>query len=495
MWMPFRTSLAIATLSAAVLAFGVGDAAAQSCNAMRSELSRLSSGGGGASKSQIAALERQAKANGCRGTASWGRPRACAGIDAQISQLKRQGGGVSNPARVRQLQRAIARNCSQPQAQPQRQARTRQPAPAQPRNDAGYNPDRMTTHGSVIIHGTRPDNFLGSEAKQKTGFFGTLFGARRDPRETRESEPRGKVETVSVDPAADAAKRVKKASTVSGGVDGVHGIFRGGGMKTWCVRLCDGFYFPVSYSTTSSSYQQDLAICQHRCPGADVSLYSHPSYLDPEDMVSAVSGERYTKLPTAFAYRTKVTGNCSCELTTPTVKSAKADGDETGTPDEDVADAGDETEAADATVTAKALDADAAEAADGDAPAEEVEMAAVSPDVAGSKSEAEKAGDAVAKLATAAPEGEVSESGANVPNSTAAPVAAYADPGEAGAATPAEQKVVIDTAARPSADEVGVSHARPITEADLNVRKVGPTYYADQIAASAAAAQGRPNGR
>jgi len=480
MGMQFRSSFAIAALTAAVLVFGVGDAAAQSCNAMRSELARLSGGGSGAAKSQIAALERQAKANGCRTTSGWGRPRACAGIDARISQLKRQG-SVSNPGRVRQLQRAIARNCSQPK--PERQVRRSQQKQApeqQTRNTGGYNPDRMTTHGSVIIHGTRPDNFLGSETKQTTGFFGTLFGGSRRSAPRRDDP---NVETVSIDPAEDARKA--KQAAVSGGVKGVHGIYRGGGMKTWCVRLCDGFYFPVSYRTSSSAYQRDLAICQHRCPGADVSLYSHPGHLNPENMVSAISGERYTQLPTAFAYRTKVTDNCSCEMTAPDVKSAKADGSETKDPGTE----------ADAT-TAEADTQTVPQPDDG--AAREVEMASVSADVAASQeSNADQAENAAADLASNPPSGELNTTGTNVDNTPkTSAVTAYADGNSlAGKETRAEEKVVIDTVARPSADEVGVSQARPITEADLQVRKVGPTYYADQIAASANASQARQAAR
>lgn len=461
MWMPLRRSLAIVALATGAFAFGTGDVAAQSCSAMQSELARLSSSGSGAAKSQLASLERQATANGCRNTSGWGRPRACAGIDARISSLKRQG-GASNPARVRQLQRAIARNCAKPQ--PQRQAskpsRT-QPAKAAPsRNDTAYNPDRMTTHGSVIIHGTRPDNFLGSEAKQKTGFFETLFGRAQSPRRSRDGG--AQVETVSIDPAEDARKL--KRAAVSGGVKGVHGIFRGSGMKTWCVRLCDGFYFPVSYSTNSGAYQRDLAICQGRCPGADVSLYSHPSYLQPEEMVSTVSGERYTKLPTAFAYRTKVSGGCGCELTTPQIKTAgAADGEPGETPV-----------------------ADAAEPESGD-----VQLAAV--DAANSEPTDDGAADDAAKgLAHEDMSGTVETSTTLGP---ASGVAAYAATDDDDGGPAADVPTVIDTVARPSPAEPGVSEARPITDKDLSVRKVGPTYYADQIAVSAGAAQARQDAR
>ncbi|MGX1305857.1 hypothetical protein AB7M35_000577 [Amorphus suaedae] len=468
MWMPLRKTLAIVAVATGAFAFGVGGAAAQSCSALKSELARLSAGGSAAVKSQIASLERQAVANGCRGQNGWGRPRACAGIDARLSELKAQGGArASNPTRVRQLQRAIAANCGKPE--PQRQA-TRpsraQQAAAQPSaNDGGYNPDRMTTHGSVIIHGTRPDNFLGSEVKQKTGFFSTLFGRGRVER-LREDGTR--VQQASTDPAEKVRSTATRA-TVSGGVEGVHGIYHGGGMKTWCVRLCDGFYFPISYSTSSSSYKRDLAICQGRCPGADVSLYSHPASLDPEDMVSTVSGERYTKLPTAFAYRTTVSGNCGCELKTPQVKSASAADAEADPSADDAVVADEPQQTEDVQV--------AAFATEGDTP---------------SATAADKATDAASELAGLTAIGSLSDTGSA---SRGAPAATVARPPSSSEDASSDGAAVVDVVARPSADEPGVSEARPITEQDLNVRKVGPTYYADQIAVSAGAAQARQNAR
>jgi hypothetical protein len=32
-----------------------------------------------------------------------------------------------------------------------------------------------------------------------------------------------------------------------------------------CVRLCDGFYFPVSFSTLGSRFPEDEAKCKDQC--------------------------------------------------------------------------------------------------------------------------------------------------------------------------------------------------------------------------------------
>ena len=85
--------------------------------------------------------------------------------------------------------------------------------------------------------------------------------------------------------------------------------------RTVCVRTCDGFFFPISYSTSSDRFAQDEQTCQRMCPAAEVLLYT---YRNPgEEIAQAVSinGHAYTDLPTAFAYRKEVNKACSCKRT------------------------------------------------------------------------------------------------------------------------------------------------------------------------------------
>jgi len=85
-----------------------------------------------------------------------------------------------------------------------------------------------------------------------------------------------------------------------------------GTYRTVCVRACDGFYFPISYSTVPSRFADDQHTCQRLCPASEVTLYS---YRNPgEDMQQAVSasGQPYTALPNAFLYRKQFTAACSC---------------------------------------------------------------------------------------------------------------------------------------------------------------------------------------
>ena len=86
----------------------------------------------------------------------------------------------------------------------------------------------------------------------------------------------------------------------------------GSTFRTICVRSCDGFYFPISFSTTQDHFREDETTCQRMCPAAEVSLYT---YHNPgEDVSQAVSlnGRLYTELPAAFQYRKALSSACSC---------------------------------------------------------------------------------------------------------------------------------------------------------------------------------------
>ena len=63
-----------------------------------------------------------------------------------------------------------------------------------------------------------------------------------------------------------------------------------GTYHTVCVRACDGYYFPISYSTVPSRFSDDARACQRLCPAAEAELYS---FRNPgEDMEQAVVDQR-----------------------------------------------------------------------------------------------------------------------------------------------------------------------------------------------------------
>lgn len=83
--------------------------------------------------------------------------------------------------------------------------------------------------------------------------------------------------------------------------------------RTVCVRLCDGYYFPVSFSTLPTHFPRDAEICQSKC-AAPAELYFHQNPGGSVDqMVSQTSQQPYTKLKTAFRYRKEYVPGCSCK--------------------------------------------------------------------------------------------------------------------------------------------------------------------------------------
>jgi hypothetical protein len=86
-----------------------------------------------------------------------------------------------------------------------------------------------------------------------------------------------------------------------------------GTYRTLCVRTCDGFYFPISYSTVPSKFPDDERVCQRMCPAAEATLYAHRN--PGEDVAQAVStsGQPYSSMPNAFRYRKEFNAACSCK--------------------------------------------------------------------------------------------------------------------------------------------------------------------------------------
>ncbi len=88
--------------------------------------------------------------------------------------------------------------------------------------------------------------------------------------------------------------------------------FAGGTYRTLCVRSCDGYYFPISFSTTRDHFGDDQASCREMCPAGDADLYYHElGSQGPEDMLS-LDGALYTSLPAAFSYRSALNKSCAC---------------------------------------------------------------------------------------------------------------------------------------------------------------------------------------
>ncbi len=109
------------------------------------------------------------------------------------------------------------------------------------------------------------------------------------------------------------AERIKASVRDKVVADGPEDWYRGNGhtFHTVCVRLCDGAYFPISYSTTRDRFASDEAACKSRCAApARLFVWANPGGA-PETMRDRRGGS-YVALPTAFQFRRGKTAGCSC---------------------------------------------------------------------------------------------------------------------------------------------------------------------------------------
>ena len=77
-----------------------------------------------------------------------------------------------------------------------------------------------------------------------------------------------------------------------------------GPSKAFCVRTCDGRFFPVQAYAGMSAAES----CRSFCPAAETRLYGGSNI----DYATAPDGSRYADLPNAFVYRKQMVAGCTC---------------------------------------------------------------------------------------------------------------------------------------------------------------------------------------
>jgi hypothetical protein len=77
-----------------------------------------------------------------------------------------------------------------------------------------------------------------------------------------------------------------------------------GGAQAYCVRSCDGRYFPIS----ASDRQGRAASCSSFCPASETKVV----YGSNIDNAATESGKPYSELPNAFRYRNELVAGCTC---------------------------------------------------------------------------------------------------------------------------------------------------------------------------------------
>jgi hypothetical protein len=76
-----------------------------------------------------------------------------------------------------------------------------------------------------------------------------------------------------------------------------------GNGTAFCVRSCDGKYFPLSRGNASAAQ-----MCQAFCPASPTKVFFGGTI----DSATTASGERYAESENAFAYRKALRADCTC---------------------------------------------------------------------------------------------------------------------------------------------------------------------------------------
>jgi hypothetical protein len=77
-----------------------------------------------------------------------------------------------------------------------------------------------------------------------------------------------------------------------------------GGGQAYCVRSCDGRYFPLP----AADNQSRAATCSSFCPASDTKVV----YGGNIDNAATETGKPYSELPNAFRYRNELVAGCTC---------------------------------------------------------------------------------------------------------------------------------------------------------------------------------------
>ncbi|WP_188821989.1 DUF2865 domain-containing protein [Brucella endophytica] len=321
----FFLLIAVASLTIASLAASVreGEAASAVCVKLQRQLAFLSSSRGRSSyvpdirqlQDELKRARAWARYDGCvRGLFSqpnyspecMGRNAEVSRLQAEIAQAKqaaRYGTSSSgSPAERRRIMAALeAYDCTSSRRSQRTFTRTlnqrRQIQEETYFPDTAYAPTKRTRSKAALR--------LKKEREQERA-------RERQQARVRESAGDREREREPVKPS------MEKVAATNEGAEPLKAYNVKGGLRTLCVRTCDGYYFPISFSTNKKFFPRDESACSAMCPGTEVKLYYHNvKDADSEDMVSAENDTPYTDLPTAFNYRKlAATPSCSCQAAT-----------------------------------------------------------------------------------------------------------------------------------------------------------------------------------
>lgn len=126
-------------------------------------------------------------------------------------------------------------------------------------------------------------------------------GQQQDDRYPRQNSWFGRQERQELPPQTSAYSDPNGSPAPQQGVTSSGGTGRS---VAYCVRLCDGRYFPMQRHNNATSIQ----LCNAFCPAAKTQVFNGSAI----DHAVAANGARYADLDNAFVYRERILDNCTC---------------------------------------------------------------------------------------------------------------------------------------------------------------------------------------
>jgi Protein of unknown function (DUF2865) len=136
---------------------------------------------------------------------------------------------------------------------------------------------------------------IAAPAAQAQDFFSQLFGGFGRPPLIRTPFDRGGAPFWPYPPRIERPRYSPRVERPR---------YSGDDGQAFCVRGCDGRYFPVVGSDELSR----ATACSNFCPASDTKLV----YGSSIDTAETETGQSYSELPNAFRYRNEIVAGCTC---------------------------------------------------------------------------------------------------------------------------------------------------------------------------------------
>ena len=271
--------LAFVLLAANLLELSSASASSRICRDLEGQLARVGSSGGGSpararqyekaiadQRRQIDRAEGQMRRAGCTAVFGGNSGNACRSLRSTLDRM------YGNLATLDRKYRQVSGG----------------------RRDGGASRARilasLDANGCRTASATRRPE--GSVGRAAPSLFDRLFGSGMQQR---------RPDDFILEPA-DGERQRRHVVIQNGSRIEIRPHFSGT-FRTLCVRSCDGYFFPVAYSTPADELDRDAAACSAQCPGTEVELYIHRTPGEETDQMVSLAGVPYAQLPTAFSYR------------------------------------------------------------------------------------------------------------------------------------------------------------------------------------------------